>query len=65
MDRTGISGHNFRIGEAAAMAMNGASGEDIKALGRWKSREYKVYIQTGHRPQATSVQFLNEEAHEN
>ncbi len=65
MDRTGLSGHSFRIGAATVEAMNGASGEDIKVLGRWKSREYKVYIRTGHRPQATSAQFLNEEAHEN
>ncbi len=61
----GISGHSFRIGAATAATMNGASGEDIKALDRWKSREYKGYMRTGHRPQATSEHFLNEEAHEN
>ncbi len=45
--------------------MNGASEEDVKALGRWKSREYKGYIRTGHGAQVTSGLFLNEEAHKN
>ena len=41
----GISGHSIRIGAAtAAAAARGASEEDVKALERWRSREYKGYI---------------------
>ena len=40
----GISGHSFRIGAATAAAEEGASDDDIKVLGRWRSREYRGYI---------------------
>ncbi len=39
-----ISGHSFRIGAATAAALNGASDAEVKALGRWRSREYEGYI---------------------
>jgi len=58
IDAVRISNHSFRIGAATMAAMNGASDEDIKALGRWKSREYKGYIQTGSRAQAASAQWV-------
>ncbi len=41
-----ISGHSFRIGAATAAAQLGASEEEIKALGRWRSREYRGYVRT-------------------
>ena len=47
MDGRFISGHSFRIGAATAAAKGGATEEQIKTLGRWKSREYKGYIRTG------------------
>ena len=52
---TGISGHSFRIGAATAAATSGASDEKIKALGRWKSREYKGYIRREEGDQAASA----------
>ena len=48
----GISGHSFWIGAATAASLNGASDEEAKALGRWKSREYKGCIRTGSSAQA-------------
>ncbi len=36
-----ISGQRFHIGVAMTMAQNGASEAEIKALGRWKSRQYQ------------------------
>ncbi len=48
----GISGHSFRIGAASAAAAGGASDEEIKVLGRWKSREYKHYIRRDGAEQA-------------
>jgi len=36
--------HSFRIGAASHMFEKGASEEEIKRLGRWKSNAYKSYI---------------------
>lgn len=51
----GISGHSFRIGAATAAAEVGASEDDVKALGRWKSREYRGYIRRDEGTQAASA----------
>jgi len=51
----GISGHSFRIGAATAAAEGGASEDDVKALGRWKSREYRGYIRRDEGAQAASA----------
>ncbi len=40
----GISGHSFRIGAATAAAESGATAEEVKALGRWKSGAYSGYV---------------------
>ncbi len=59
---TGISGHSFRIGAATAAAAGGASGEEVKALGRWKSREYKGYIRRAGSEQAEASVKLTQAA---
>ncbi len=51
----GILGHSFRIGAATATSRNGASDEQIKDLGRWRSRAYKGYVRTGCKAQAACV----------
>lgn len=54
----GISGHSFRIGAATEASRNGASDEQIKALGRWSSRAYRGYVRTGDEAQAESARKL-------
>jgi len=49
LDEAGIAsqdifGHSFKIGAATAAAQGGDTAEEIKALGRWRSREYKGYV---------------------
>ncbi len=56
----GISGHSFKIGAATAASRNGASDEQIKDLGRWRSRAYKGYVRTGCEAQAASAKKLSE-----
>ena len=53
MDRSHISSYSFQIGAATAAAQGSASKEDIKALGRWKSREYRGYIRRDEGVQAS------------
>ncbi len=56
----GISGHSFRIGAATAAAESGSTDEEVKALGRWKSREYKGYIRRQGGDQAASAKKWTE-----
>ena len=56
----GISGHSFRIGVATAAAACGAFEEEVKALGRWRSREYKGYIRREEGEQAASAKKWTE-----
>ncbi len=58
MSGEGISGHSFRIGAATAAAQNGATPEELKALGRWKSREYQGYVRTADGGQAAAAELL-------
>ncbi len=56
----GISGHSFRIGSATAAALSGATDEEVKALGRWRSREYRSYIRREEGDQAASAKKWTE-----
>ncbi len=57
-----ISGHSFRIGAATAAAQSGASVDDIKALGRWKIREYQGYVRRGAGGQSNLAKKLAKQA---
>jgi len=57
-----ISGHSFRIGAATAAAQSGASVDEIKALGRWKSREYQGYVRRGDGGQSSLAKKLAKQA---
>jgi site-specific recombinase XerD len=51
LDAAGIShahysGHSFRIGSVTAAARAGVPDHLIKALGRWESEAYQIYIRT-------------------
>ncbi len=57
-----ISGHSFHIGAATAAAQSGASEAEIKALGRWKSREYQGYVRRGAGGQSSLAKKLAQQA---
>lgn len=46
LDTSRYKGHSFRIGAACYAADKGFSDAQIRALGRWKSDAFKVYIRS-------------------
>lgn len=44
IDNSQYKSHSFRIGMATTFALEGASKEQIKELGRWSSESYLRYI---------------------
>ena len=43
-DEKGYAGHSFRVGAASTAAMVGIQDSTIKALGRWESTAYLLYV---------------------
>ena len=43
LNYTSYSTHSFRIGKTSDMATHGASSEQIRLFGRWKSQAYTTY----------------------
>ena len=46
LDTSRYKGHSFRIGAACHAADKGFSDAQTRALGRWKSDAFKVYIRS-------------------
>ena len=46
LDTSRYKSHSFRIGGPCHAADRGYSDEQIRALGRWKSDAFKVYLRT-------------------
>ncbi len=53
-----ISGHSFRIGAATAAAQCGATEAEIKALKRWRNREYQGYMRRDESMQGSLARKL-------
>ncbi len=58
IDSQDISGHSFRIGTATAAAQCGTTEAEIKALGRWRSREYQGYMRRDESTQGSLARKL-------
>ena len=59
IDSSAYSGHSFRIGAASAAAAAGVPAYVIKALGRWESEAYHVYIRTPREALASVAQVIS------
>ena len=46
LDTSRYKSHSFRIGGPCHAADRGYSDEQIRALGRWKSAAFKVYLRS-------------------
>jgi len=46
LDTTRYKSHSFRIGGACHATEKGYSDAQIRALGRWKSEAFKVYLRS-------------------
>lgn len=56
-----LHGHSFRIGGASLRWNLGATREEVKALGRWTSDAYKIYLRKfDNRELRETVRLLNE-----
>ncbi len=64
-DSHSISGHSFRIGAATAAAKCGASAQEIKALGRWRSREYQGYVRLDDKVKGVTAASLTKACKKN
>ena len=60
IDSSAYSGHSFRIGAASAAAAAGVPAYVIKALGRWESEAYHVYIRTPREALASVAQVISQ-----
>lgn len=54
----GITPHSLRAGSATDAAGLGASDARVKALGRWTSNAYQLYLRPGPRAQASTAAWL-------
>ncbi len=64
-DSHSISGHSFRIEAATAAAKCGASAQEIKALGRWRSREYQGYVRLDDKVKGVTAASLTKACKKN